>query len=173
MFWINSLSYICVVCVVYSFCCFFFKQNTAYEGRISDWGSDVCPSDLRGSSSWPTRAAEGPPVASNTFGKLFAVTTFGESHGPAIGCVIDGCAPGLPIDPEDFVHDLARRATGKPRHTSAPHEADEVDILSGTYDGISPGTPIARMIRNTATRSQDYAKHAETFPPRPTHKPYW
>ena len=67
----------------------------------------------------------------NTFGHLFRVTTFGESHGPAIGCVIDGCPPQIPIAPEDFVADLARRATGRTRHTSARHEADAIEILSG------------------------------------------
>ena len=112
-------------------------------------------------------------MASNTFGKLFAVTTFGESHGPAIGCVIDGCPPGLAIAPEDFTHDLARRATGKTRHTSARHEADEVEILSGVYEGITTGTPIALLIRNTDARSKDYAKIAEQFRPGHADYTYW
>ena len=80
---------------------------------------------------------------SNTFGRLFAVTTFGESHGPAIGCVVDGCPPGLALATEDFAHDLARRTTGRTRHTSARHEADAVEILSGVYQGRTTGTPIA------------------------------
>ncbi|MEO5628533.1 MAG: chorismate synthase [Thermomonas sp.] len=106
----------------------------------------------------------------NTFGHLFRVTTFGESHGPAIGCVLDGCPPGLAIEPEDFTHDLARRATGTSRHTSQRHEADEVEILSGVYEGVTTGTPIALLIRNTDARSKDYSRIAEQF--RPGHADY-
>ena len=115
------------------------------------------------------RAAE--PV--NTFGQLFRVTTFGESHGPAIGCVIDGCPPGIAIAPEDFAHDLARRATGKSRHTSQRHEADEVEILSGVYEGRTTGTPIALLVRNTDARSKDYDKIAEQFRPGHADYTYW
>jgi len=117
--------------------------------------------------------APGIPVASNTFGKLFAVTTFGESHGPAIGCVIDGCPPGIAIAPEEFRHDLERRATGKTRHTSARREADEVEILSGVYEGITTGTPIALLIRNTDARSKDYANIAAQFRPGHADYTYW
>lgn len=109
-------------------------------------------------------------MSSNTFGKLFSVTTFGESHGPAIGCVIDGCPPGLPIAPEEFAADLARRATGKSRYTSQRHEADAVEVLSGVYEGVTTGTPIALLIRNTDARSKDYADIARTF--RPGHADY-
>ena len=109
----------------------------------------------------------------NTFGHLFRVTTFGESHGPAIGCVIDGCPPGLEITPEEFRHDLDRRATGKSRHTSARNEADEVEILSGVYEGKTTGTPIALLIRNTDQRSKDYAKIAEQFRPGHADYTYW
>ena len=112
-------------------------------------------------------------MASNTFGKLFAVTTFGESHGPAIGCVIDGCPPGIAISPEEFRHDLERRATGKTRHTSARHEADEVEILSGVYEGVTTGTPIALLIRNTDARSKDYANIAAQFRPGHADYTYW
>ena len=112
-------------------------------------------------------------MASNTFGKLFAVTTFGESHGPAIGCVIDGCPPGLAIAAEDFRHDLQRRATGKTRHTSARHEADEVEILSGVYEGRTTGTPIALLIRNVDARSKDYGAIAEQFRPGHADYSYW
>jgi len=112
-------------------------------------------------------------LASNTYGKLFAVTTFGESHGPAIGCVVDGCPPGLQIDAADFRHDLERRATGKSRHTSARHESDEVEILSGVYEGRTTGTPIALLIRNTDARSRDYAKIAEQFRPGHADYTYW
>ncbi|TCT21038.1 chorismate synthase [Thermomonas haemolytica] len=109
----------------------------------------------------------------NTFGHLLRVTTFGESHGPAIGCVIDGCPPGIAIAPADFAHDLARRATGKTRHTSARHEADEVEILSGVYEGITTGTPIALLVRNVDARSKDYAKIASQFRPGHADYTYW
>ncbi|MGN2245986.1 chorismate synthase [Frateuria sp. GZRR35] len=112
-------------------------------------------------------------MSSNSFGKLFTVTTFGESHGPAIGCVIDGCPPGLAIAPEDFRHDLERRATGRSRHTSQRHEADEVEILSGVYQGRTTGTPIALLIRNTDQRSKDYGDVAQTFRPGHADYTYW
>ena len=112
-------------------------------------------------------------MASNTFGKLLAVTTFGESHGPAIGCVIDGCPPGLAIAPEDFRRDLDRRATGRSRHTSQRREADEVEILSGVYEGVTTGTPVALLIRNTDARSQDYGRIAEQFRPGHADYTYW
>jgi chorismate synthase len=110
---------------------------------------------------------------SNTFGQLLTVTTFGESHGPAIGCVIDGCPPGLAIDAGEFRRDLERRATGRTRHTSQRHEADEVEILSGVYEGHTTGTPIALLIRNTDARSRDYSAIAETFRPGHADYTYW
>jgi len=106
----------------------------------------------------------------NTFGQLFRVTTFGESHGPAIGCVIDGCPPGIALDPEDFRHDLGRRASGRTRHTSQRHEDDVVEILSGVFEGMSTGTPIALLIRNVDARSKDYARIAGQY--RPGHADY-
>jgi len=109
----------------------------------------------------------------NSFGKLFTVTTFGESHGPAIGCVIDGCPPGLAIAAEDFRADLDRRATGRSRFTSQRHEADEVEILSGTFEGRTTGTPIALLIRNTDQRSKDYAEVLDTFRPGHADYTYW
>ena len=112
-------------------------------------------------------------MSSNTFGKLLSVTTFGESHGPAIGCVIDGCPPGIAIAPEEFAHDLARRATGKSRYTSQRHEADAVEILSGVYEGKTTGTPIALLIRNTDARSGDYAEIAQVFRPGHADYTYW
>jgi chorismate synthase len=112
-------------------------------------------------------------VSSNSTGKLFTVTTFGESHGPAIGCVIDGCPPGLPIAPEDFRADLDRRATGRSRHTSQRREADEVEILSGVYEGRTTGTPIALLIRNTDQRSKDYNEITQTFRPGHADYTYW
>jgi len=120
---------------------------------------------MRGSASWPTPA---PDV--NSFGHLLRVTTFGESHGPAIGCVVDGCPPGLAIDVADFARDLERRATGRSRHTSQRHEADDVEILSGVYEGATTGTPIALLIRNTDARSKDYAAISQQF--RPGHADY-
>ena len=109
-------------------------------------------------------------MGANTFGTLFTVTTFGESHGPAIGCVVDGCPPGLALSADEFAHDLRRRATGQSRHTSQRHEADEVEILSGVYEGLTTGHPIGLLVRNTDARSKDYAKIAEQF--RPGHADY-
>jgi chorismate synthase len=112
-------------------------------------------------------------VSSNSFGKIFTVTTFGESHGPAIGCVIDGCPPGLALAPEDFRRDLERRATGRSRYTSQRRESDEVEILSGMYEGRTTGTPIALLIRNVDARSKDYADIARTFRPGHADYTYW
>ena len=112
-------------------------------------------------------------MASNTFGKLFAVTTFGESHGPAIGCVIDGCPPGIAISADEFRSDLGRRASGRTRHTSQRHEADAVEILSGVYEGKTTGTPIALLIRNTDARGKDYDKIAGQFRPGHADYTYW
>ncbi len=112
-------------------------------------------------------------MSDNSFGRLLRVTTFGESHGPAIGCVIDGCPPGIPLAPEDFHPDLERRATGRTRHTSQRHEADEVEILSGVYEGVTTGTPIALLVRNTDARSKDYAKIAAQFRPGHADYTYW
>ncbi|MCB1600105.1 MAG: chorismate synthase [Lysobacterales bacterium] len=109
----------------------------------------------------------------NTFGRSFCVTTFGESHGPAIGCVIDGCPPGIAIDAEDFRHDLERRATGRSRFTSQRRETDAVEILSGVYQGRSTGTPIALLIRNTDARSKDYGDIALSFRPGHADYTYW
>ena len=109
----------------------------------------------------------------NTFGRLFRVTTFGESHGPAIGCVIDGCPPGLTLAEDDFRVDLDRRASGKTRHTSARREADAVELLSGVYEGHPAGTPIALLIRNVDARSRDYGAIAEQFRPGHADYTYW
>ncbi len=112
-------------------------------------------------------------MSSNTFGKLFSVTTFGESHGTGDRCVIDGCPPGLALTPEEFRADLERRATGRSRYTSQRHEADEVEILSGVYEGRTTGTPIALLIRNTDARSKDYGNIVETFRPGHADYTYW
>ena len=107
---------------------------------------------------------------SNPFGRVFCVPTFGESHGPAIGCVVDGCPPGLSLVEDDFVLDLERRKTGKSRHTSQRHEGDRVEILSGVFEGVTTGTPIALLIRNEDARSKDYTDIADKL--RPGHADY-
>ena len=112
-------------------------------------------------------------MSANTFGRLLRVTTFGESHGPAIGCVVDGCPPGLELAAGEFANDLGRRATGTSRHTSQRHEADEVEILSGVYEGRSTGHPIALLVRNTDARSKDYERIAEQFRPGHADYTYW
>jgi chorismate synthase len=112
-------------------------------------------------------------MSSNSFGKIFTVTTFGESHGPAIGCVIDGCPPGLTLAAGDFRRDLERRATGRSRYTSQRHEDDDVEILSGMYEGRTTGTPIALLIRNVDAKSKDYAEIANTFRPGHADYTYW
>jgi chorismate synthase len=110
---------------------------------------------------------------SNTFGQLLRVTTFGESHGPAIGCVVDGCPPGLELDAGDFTADLARRATGRSRHTSQRREDDVVEILSGVYEGRTTGTPIALLVRNTDARGKDYDGIVDRFRPGHADYTYW
>ncbi len=112
-------------------------------------------------------------MSHNSFGRLLRVTTFGESHGPAIGCVVDGCPPGIAIAAEDFAHDLARRASGRTRHTSQRHEADEVEILGGVYEGRTTGTPVALLVRNTDARSKDYERIAAQFRPGHADYTYW
>ena len=109
-------------------------------------------------------------MAGNTLGKLFCVTTFGESHGPAIGCVIDGCPPGLPLDAGDIQPELDRRRPGTSRHVTQRQEPDAVEILSGVFEGQTTGTPIALLIRNQDARSRDYGSIVDTF--RPGHADY-
>jgi chorismate synthase len=104
-------------------------------------------------------------MSSNSFGQIFTVTTFGESHGPAIGCVIDGCPPGLEITAAEIREDLLRRATGRSRHTSQRKEADDVQILSGTFEGKTTGTPVALLIENTDARTRDYETIKNQFRP--------
>ena len=109
-------------------------------------------------------------MSGNTIGKLFTVTTFGESHGPALGCVIDGCPPGLALTAEDLQIDLDRRKPGKSRFETQRREADEVEILSGVFEGKTTGTSIGLLIRNTDQRSKDYSKIKDTY--RPNHADY-
>ncbi len=112
-------------------------------------------------------------MSHNTFGKLFRVTTFGESHGPAIGCVIDGCPPLLEIEPGEIKRELERRASGRSRHTSQRREKDDVQILSGVFEGRTSGTPIALLIENTDARSSDYADLERQFRPGHADFTYW
>jgi chorismate synthase len=109
-------------------------------------------------------------MSGNTFGNLFAVTNFGESHGPAIGCVIDGCPPGMALSEADIQGDLDRRRPGTSRHVTQRNEPDAVEILSGVYQGKTTGTPICLLIKNTDQRSKDYGNILETF--RPGHADY-
>jgi chorismate synthase len=112
-------------------------------------------------------------MSGNTFGHLFAVTNFGESHGPAIGCVIDGCPPGLPLSASDIQPDLDRRRPGTSKFVTQRNEPDQVEILSGVYQGLTTGTPIALLIRNTDQRSKDYGDIEQTFRPGHADYTYW
>ena len=109
-------------------------------------------------------------MSGNTIGKLFTVTTFGESHGPALGCIVDGCPPGLELSVEDMQHDLDRRKPGQSRYTTQRKEGDEVKILSGVFEGKTTGTPIGLLIENTDQRSKDYSDIKDQF--RPAHADY-
>ena len=109
-------------------------------------------------------------MSGNTFGNLFAVTNFGESHGPAIGCVIDGCPPGMALSEADIQPELDRRRPGTSRHVTQRNEPDQVEILSGVYEGKTTGTPICLLMRNTDQRSKDYSAVAQSF--RPGHADY-
>jgi len=109
-------------------------------------------------------------MSGNSIGKLFTVTSFGESHGPAIGCIVDGCPPGMALSESDLQHDLDRRKPGKSRHTTQRRESDEVQILSGVFEGRTTGTPIGLIIHNTDQRSKDYSKIMDRF--RPGHADY-
>ena len=109
-------------------------------------------------------------MSGNTFGRLFTVTTYGESHGPGLGCIVDGCPPGLELDEEDIQRDVERRRSGKSRHVSQRREPDRVRIMSGVYEGRTTGAPIGLVVENLDAKSKDYAKIAELF--RPGHADY-
>ena len=109
-------------------------------------------------------------MAGNSIGKLFKVTTFGESHGTALGCIVDGVPPGMSLTESDMQHDLDRRRPGSSRYTTQRREADQVKILSGVFEGITTGTSIGLLIENTDQRSQDYSKIKDIF--RPSHADY-
>jgi chorismate synthase len=112
-------------------------------------------------------------MSGSTLGTLFCVTSFGESHGPAIGCVVDGCPPGLVLSEADIQGDLDRRKPGTSRHVTQRHEDDVVEILSGVFEGRTTGTPIALLIRNVDARSKDYSKIKDTFRPGHADYTYW
>ncbi len=112
-------------------------------------------------------------MSGNTLGKLFSVTNFGESHGPAIGAVVDGCPPGLPLDAADIQLELDRRRPGTSRHVTQRREPDQVEILSGVFEGKTTGTPIGLLIRNTDQRSSDYGNIVQTFRPGHADYAYW
>ncbi|MEM7400549.1 MAG: chorismate synthase [Pseudomonadota bacterium] len=109
-------------------------------------------------------------MSGNSIGKLFTVSSFGESHGKAIGCIVDGCPPGLAISEADLQHDLERRRPGKSRHTTQRREPDQVEILSGTFEGVTTGAPIGLIIYNQDARSKDYSEIKDKF--RPGHADY-
>ena len=109
-------------------------------------------------------------MSGNTFGKLFTVTTFGESHGPALGCIIDGCPPGLSLEASDLQLDLNRRKPGQSRYTTQRKEDDEVQILSGVFEGKTTGTPIGLLVHNQDQKSKDYSKIKDLY--RPAHADY-
>ena len=109
-------------------------------------------------------------MAGNTFGQAFTLTTFGESHGPALGAVVDGCPPGLSLDEADLQHDLDRRRPGQSKYTSQRREPDQVRILSGVFEGVTTGTPIGLAIDNVDKRSRDYSRIKDQF--RPAHADY-
>jgi chorismate synthase len=112
-------------------------------------------------------------MSGNTLGRLFCVTSFGESHGPAIGCVVDGCPPGLELSESDIQAELDRRRPGTSRHVTQRREPDTVEILSGVFEGRSTGTPIALLIRNQDQRSKDYGNIADSFRPGHADYTYW
>jgi chorismate synthase len=112
-------------------------------------------------------------MSGNIFGTLFSVTSFGESHGAAIGCVVDGCPPGMEISAEYIQHELDRRKPGTSRHVTQRRESDTVEILSGVYEGKTTGTPIGLLIRNEDQRSKDYSNISESFRPGHADYTYW
>ena len=109
-------------------------------------------------------------MSGNSFGKIFTVTSFGESHGPSIGCIVDGCPPGLELSEADLQGDLDKRRPGKTRHETQRRELDQVKILSGVFEGKTTGTPIGMIIENTDQRSKDYGNIMHQF--RPAHADY-
>jgi chorismate synthase len=144
------------------------RQEWMVVGRQKEASADV-GAVVR----FPANQKDLGTMAGNTFGSLFRVTSFGESHGPAIGCVIDGCPPGLALAAADIQLELDRRKPGTSRHVTQRREPDTVEILSGVFDGVTTGTPIALLIRNQDQRSRDYGEIAQTFRPGHADYTYW
>jgi chorismate synthase len=126
--------------------------------------------DRRGSPTARLNPLQSPAMGGNTFGRLFSVTSFGESHGAAIGCVVDGCPPGMALSEDDLQPDMERRRPGKTRHTTQRRETDRVEIVSGVFEGRTTGTPICLYIENVDQRPRDYTKIKDVF--RPSHADY-
>jgi chorismate synthase len=151
-----------------------FAQHWPGSGSASGFSvmaaSEVQPASMV--DFFATRSNEFP-MSGNTLGTLFCVTSFGESHGPAIGCVVDGCPPGLAISEAEIQVELDRRKPGTSRHVTQRREPDTVEILSGVFEGRTTGTPIALLIRNQDQRSKDYGNIAETFRPGHADYAYW
>jgi chorismate synthase len=141
-----------------------YSLYLSVTGQSSLTGLIEEPEDVSSTSRYNIR------MSGNSFGKLFTVTGFGESHGPALGCIVDGCPPGLELDEQDLQHDLDRRKPGKSRHTTQRRETDQVQILSGTFEGRTTGSPIGLMIQNQDQRSKDYSEIRDRF--RPGHADY-
>ncbi|MGH8278280.1 MAG: chorismate synthase [Gammaproteobacteria bacterium] len=112
-------------------------------------------------------------MSGNTFGRTFTVTSFGESHGPALGCIVDGCPPGLELSEADLQHDVERRRSGTSLYTSQRHEPDQVEILSGVFEGHTTGTSIGLLVRNTNQKPQDYEAIKDMFRPGHADYSYW
>jgi len=138
-----------------------------------DAGAEMRHNPVRFANGFIVASTPNPPTATmsgNSIGTLFVVTSFGESHGPAIGCVVDGCPPGLGLTEADIQHDLDRRRPGQSRFVTQRREPDAVEILSGVFEGATTGTPVALLIRNQDHRSRDYSKIRDVF--RPNHADY-
>ena len=112
-------------------------------------------------------------MAGNSFGQLFRVTTFGESHGPALGCIVDGCPPGLRLSTDDIQQDLDRRRPGQSKHTTLRRVSDRAEILSGVFEGVTSGAPIGILVRNEDQRTRDYERIREQFRPGHADYTYW
>jgi hypothetical protein len=138
-------------------------ENKMLKAYIRDWPPKTKPKKADG-----RRLRDNPAMSGNTFGKLFAVTNFGESHGPAIGCVIDGCPPGMALSEADIQGDLDRRRPGTSKYVTQRNEPDAVEILSGVYEGKTTGTPICLLIKNTDQRSKDYGNIVRSSAGAPT-----
>ena len=146
------------------------RESAVYPLLITPYSSPLTPSPLTQNKTPPNLLATIVFMSGNSIGRLFIVTGFGESHGPALGCIVDGCPPGLALSEEDLQRDLDRRKPGTSRHTTQRREADQVRILSGVFEGVTTGTPIGLLIENTDQRSKDYSEIMDRF--RPGHADY-